>query len=327
MNIGEINKGAVALILVLLFGAGGYLWWSQMYKPAVAAKAVAVTASATAEQGLAAANTDLAKAQQRIDDSKKENAKADDSLARLQIARSGVPSEELLDDAAIVLDNMAKASGVDTRFKAGVDAADSGGSGDTPASSSLQGATPVDLVFDAAGSYAEMMDFMRRVEEPVQMKDGKLYARGRLFNVVRLEIGDDKTESSGGSSLDQLSGGEDTSAEALDKLKLGPNDIKFKVTVRMYTSSTANSQSLGASTPDPAATATSGGTPSGTDATANGGTGGTPSATTPSGDGSTPAATDGAAGGTTPARGTGATGGGTTAQPATAGAGAGTGGN
>ncbi len=296
MNIGEVNKGAIALILVLLLGAGGYLWYSQMYKPAVAAKLVAETGEKTAQDGLSAAKTKLAAAQKAIEDAKAENGKPDDSVARVQLARKAVPPAKLIDDAAIVLMDLARRADVRTSFKSGGEASDV--AADPAAGGNLNGAVPVDLTFKAAGSYSEMMQFMRLVEDTVVAEDGKLYARDRLFNVVKLEIGSDEEESgaSGGFSAEGVAEEEDANI-----LVARPGEILFTVTVRMYTSSTENAAGIGASATDPAAQPSDTGATGATDASgapADGSTG-TPAAGTPAADGST-ATPDAAATGAPP---------------------------
>ncbi len=285
MNIGDLNKGAVALILVLLLGAGGYLWYSQMYTPAVAAKTAAVATEKTAQDGLNEAKSRLAAAQKAIEDAKKANSAPDDSVARVQLARKAVPPAKLIDDAAIVLMDIARRADVRTSFKS------EGGNGDSAViegGGSLNGATPVDLQFEAAGTYTEMMLFMRLVEDTVSEEDGKLYARDRLFNVVKLQIGGDSEDSDasgGGFSSDGLQAEEDA-----NELVARPGEILFTVTVRMYTSSTNNAQGVGAAALDPASQPTDG--TASADGTAPPADGTTPPAdgTTPPADGSVPPA-------------------------------------
>lgn len=306
MNLGEVNKGAVILIVVLLLGAGGYLWWSQMYKPAVAARTAAQGQETAAQGELAAAKSKLAAAQKAIDDAKAENGKPDDSVARVQLARKAIPSKRLIDDAAIVLTDLADRSGIRTSFDSGGDEASAAVA---PTGSSLNGATPIDLEFKAAGTYQEMMLFMRLVEDTVVEEDGKLYARDRLFNVVALKIGEDE-ESDGGSGGFAADG---LGQEDANEISARPGEVLFTVTVRMYTSSTENAASVGA-TADPAAQPTEGaGAP--TDGSAAGGTGigSDPNSTgaTAAGGAADPAAggtgaTDPAAGGATTTTDTGA---------------------
>lgn len=300
MNLAEINKGAVALLMVLLLGAGGYLWYSMLYKPADAARLQAKQAASAAETSLSAAQQELAAAQARVEESKKDSARLDDSVARLAKARTAIPTKKLIDDAAIVLVELAQRSGVQTAFKAGGEGTDASATGE----SGLQGAVPVDLEFEAAGTYAEMMQFMSLVEDTVEAKNGKLYTRGRLFNVVKLQIGAPEEDA-------QQADGFGEEQSQVSQLLPGPNDILFTVVVRMYTSSVENSDMVGANTPDDPAAAGLDGAPTGADA----GTGaGAPAAT----DGGTGAAGEPDAQGTTaPA-----------ADPAvTAGAGAATGGD
>lgn len=312
MNIGEVNKGAIALIMVLLIGAGGFLWYSRMYSPAVEARTLAQDGATAAEATLATAKQELAAAQQQVEDSKKESAKLDDSVHRLAKARTAIPSKDQLDDAALVLVELAGRSGVETNFKAGNE--DQSASAATDAGA-LQGAVPVDLEFEAAGTYSEMMQFMTLVEDTVDERDGKLYTRGRLFNIVKLEIGEEGDDAGSGDTFGNV-GGADTTEP--DGLIMKPGDIKFTVVVRMYTSSTDNAESVGLTTPDPAASPTTdpnaaaGG--AGTDPAAGGGAASTdPNATGGAPTGTDPAATGGGdpAAGTDPA----ATGGAGTTTP------------
>jgi hypothetical protein len=240
MSVGELNKGAVMLIVVLLLGAAGFLWYSQLYSPAVAEQQAAKTASEAAQAALSAAQQELAAANQRIEESKKEAGKVDDSVSRLALARKAIPTDALIDDAAIVLMDLANTASIRTSFSGG-DSEDAGAGIDATAGGSLQGATPIDLEFTAAGTYREMMYFMSLVEGTIEAKGGKLYARDRLFNVVKLELGasdEDQAASSGGF-------GEAASEDDPAALVAGPGEMIFTVTVRMYSSSTENAQGVG----------------------------------------------------------------------------------
>lgn len=252
MNVGELNKGVVALLVVMLLGAAGYLWNMQLYKPALAAKETAVASQTAAQQSLSQAQQQLRDAQQRIEEAKKGAAgKVDDSVARLSKATAAVPTKKLLDDATIVLQDFADRSGIRTRFKAGGDeeaapATDGGGS--------LNGATGIDLEFEAVGTYDEMMNFMTLAESTVEAKDGKLYSRGRLFNVVELTMGEgEESSSSSSGGIADFGSATGSSTTDANELVAGKNEIHFTVTVRMYVSSTDNAQSVGESTPDDAA--------------------------------------------------------------------------
>ncbi|MEO6866899.1 MAG: hypothetical protein ABI200_02650, partial [Gaiellales bacterium] len=130
--------------------------------------------------------------------------------------------------------------------------------------SSLQGAVPIDLTFKAAGSYSEMMQFMSLVEGTVERKGSKLHTRGRLFNVVKLTIGDTEGETGGAAS-----GGFGDQIESGSSLPVNKGDIVFTVVVRMYTSTTENSQDIGSSMmDDPAAAGTDPNAPAFADGTA-----------------------------------------------------------
>lgn len=245
--MGEINKGVVALLLVLVFGAAGYLWYTMMYTPAVEDRTAAQGELASAEQTRAVANSELEAAQKAIEEAKSDAGKPDDSVARVQIARKAVPNARLIDDASIVLTDIARRSGVRTSFKAtGGDDAASGASGGP------QGATPIDLTFDAVGTYDRMMLFMRLVESTVSVEDGKLYARDRLFNVVKMELkSGDSTDSGSTGRFGMTSGSTDSMSSSNLVAKAG--ELGFTVTVRMYSSTKENAQNIGNATPDPAA--------------------------------------------------------------------------
>lgn len=292
MTLGEINKGAVALLVALVLGAGGYLWYSFMYKPAVAEQTTAKTAADTAAQDLAAAQAELRAAQERIEQSKKDAGKLDDSVSKVALSRMAIPADPLIDDAAVVLTKLADRSGVNTSFSAGTGE----NSGGAATGGGLSGATPIDIEFEAAGSYSEMMNFIDQVENTVAAKRGKLHTRGRLFNVVSLEIGaPDDDESSGGDFGDSFGESEGGQESALVVRK---GDVRFTVVVRMYTSSSENAEGVGAATPDPAAQGTDPAGAAGADATGGASaTGGAPAgaATDTSG-----AATGGATNSTTP---------------------------
>lgn len=257
----EVNKGAIALLMVLIVGAGGYLWYTMPYAGAKEQLVAAQAAKQTADTGLQAAQSELAAAQKRVEDAKADAGKLDDSVSRLQLATKAVPGKELVDDAAIVLMELADQSGITTSFSSGGD--DAAATATAP-SGNLQGATPVDLTFEAAGTYSEMMLFMSLVEGTVEAKDGKLHARDRLFNIVRLQIGSEDEQGSSSFSDDGGDGG---------GLVVKPGELVFTVTVRMYTSSTENAQGVGASTPDAAAAPL--------DQSATGGAGGAPAGTDP----------------------------------------------
>jgi hypothetical protein len=260
MSLGEVNRGAVLLIIVLLIGASGYLWYSQLYTPAVAEQATAKTTADTAAAGLTAAQQELAAATERVEQSKKDAGAVDDSVSRLALARKAIPTKDLIDDAAIVLMDLANTASIRTSFSAGDEDGGSSGSIDATAGSSLQGATPIDLEFKAAGTYREMMYFMSLVEGTIEAKDGKLYARDRLFNVVKLEIGTETTE-------EGSSGGFGSTEEADPTVLVArPGEMIFTVTVRMYTSTTENAQGVGAAdAAAQAAAGTAGGAAAGTD--------------------------------------------------------------
>lgn len=311
----QLNRTVVALVLVLVLGGGGFVWWQFMYKPAVAARDSAQATASAAEATLADARGRLATAQQQVDEAKKANGgKVDESIARLQLAQEAITPKAAIDDAAVVLSRYADRSGISTVLEMKVpEGTESASSGAT--------ATPVTIKMKAAGSYLEMQHFISLVEESVEVKRGAMHVRGRLFNVVSIEMrppeqGTTSTDGSGSSS------GGDSGSTSASSLKIGKGDIVYDLQIRMYVSAFGNdsgSTTAPGATADPATAGTASAT-----ATAPGATQPTTGATgAPSGaDPATGAPTTGATGtpGATAATGTpGATTGTGTATP-TAGA-------
>lgn len=278
MTLGENNKAVFLLLAVLVLGAGGYLWWMKMYKPAVAARVTAISASQASEQSLQQAEAELKTAQEQVDALKSDAGKADDSVARVTLTRNAIPDTTNIGDAAIVLKHLADRSGIQTKFEMGSDETQNA---EIPVGST--GATPTDVTFKAAGTYAEMTSFLQRVQDTVSVDKNKLHVRGRLFNVVSLQIGPpDKQEGATAPSTDGFSStGSSTSLDSAlsSEFDLGPFDKQFTVVIRFYTmpdaSATAAANAALAPTTDPNAangavpatgggTVSSDGTPAGT---------------------------------------------------------------
>ena len=274
MKAGEINKGAVILLLVFVVGAAGYLWYKQLYTPAVAARVAAKAQADSAQQELQAAQADLQRAQDTLAQQKSAAGKPDDAVSRLQLASQAVPNKPRIDEAALVLEHLAKRSGISTSINVGGDSAG------TVSGSGAGGSTPIDITFKAAGTYAEMQSFMDQVQGTVTLDDGKLHARGRLFNVVSLQLGAPDKPGSGGAQANPAAG--DPSAASGDDLEIGPFDIQFTVVVRAYTSTTDNANAAGAALPTGDPGAANGATNSTTNPSGTSGTPGTSTATTDS---------------------------------------------
>lgn len=316
MSVGEINKGVVALLLALIIGAAGFMWYTKMYKPAVAERVAAEATASTAQQGLAAKKAELVAAQKTLDDAKDDASGPDESVARVAKAGSAVPDKPLVDDANLVLTKIAEKAGIDTDI-----AFDTKTAPAAQAGSGLAGTTPIDISLEAAGSYSEMLNFIDLIEDSVQVKDNKMYQRGRLFNVVSIEIAPPPENQ--GAAENFLGTGEGAANPGGGSgLVYGKNDVAFTIVVRMYMTTAAAAQTAGVGAVDPTAgaaatdPATAGagtgvtspagaaGTPGGSVAGANGsatpGTAG--GATTPTGTAGTPGAisADGASATTTP---------------------------
>lgn len=239
MSLGEVNKGVIVLILVLVLGAGGYLWYSQMYTPAVEARVAAKAQADTAQQGLDAAKAELTKAQETLEQQNDKAKEANDAVARLQLARQTVPAKALVDDSNLVIGSVADRTGVELAYKELGDVTNTAGA---EAVATVEGARPIDLKYIGAGEVPEMLAFMRQVEDSVRVKKDKLYPTGRLFNVVSLELIIEEVDE------DVSSGafGDTESTEDLDLPPMGPNDYLFTVVIRTYVSSTENNQGVGA---------------------------------------------------------------------------------
>ena len=103
-QLAQVNRTVVALVLVLVVGGSGFVWWQFLYKPAVANRDSAQMTASAAQASLADARGRLATAQQQVDEAKKSNGgKLDESIARLQLAQQAITPKAYIDDAAVVL--------------------------------------------------------------------------------------------------------------------------------------------------------------------------------------------------------------------------------
>lgn len=268
-QLAQVNRTVVALVLVLVVGAGGFIWWQFMYKPAVAARDSAQMTASAAQATLSDAQGRLATAQQQVDEAKKaDGGKLDESIARLQLTQEAITPKAHIDDAAVVLSKFADQSGISTQLAMTVP--------DDAASTAGSAATPVNIELKAAGSYLELQHFISLVEGSVEVKRGALHVRGRLFNVVSIAM--TPPDVSGATTGSDSSGSEDSPNE----LKVSKGDIMYDIKIRMYLSAFGGDASATATTPGAT------GTPGATDGTATGATG-TPGATDATG--ATPGAT------------------------------------
>lgn len=303
-QLAQINRTVVGLLLVLVLGAGGFLWWQFMYKPAVVTRDAAQASASSAQATLDDARGRLAAAQQQVDEAKKQSGGVlDDSIARLQLAQEAITPKPFIDDAALVLTRFADRSGISTAIEL-----DSPEAGSTTAAAGSN-ATPVTIKLAAAGSYAELQHFIALVEGSVEVKRGEMHVRGRLFNVVGVEMR--PPDSQPGSTTDGTTSGDASGdASAASALKVGKNDIVYDIQIRMYTSTFGGDAAAAAGT-TPGATATTPGAtnPDGTPATPAAGTPGATTTTDPN------AAAGGATGSTATPGAPGATPGATTTTP------------
>lgn len=250
MTLEGNNKAVIGLLLVLVVGAASFMWWSKMYKPAVAERLVAVQATAAKQQELETARAALATAQQQEQAQKTDTGKVDDAVPRVTIARNAIPSTADLGDAMIVLSRIADRSGITTNIDAGSD-----NSTETPGNA---GVTPIDVTFKAAGTYTEMTAFIQRVQGTVTIDKSKLHVKGRLFNVVSLEIADaGLAKSSTGNVINDFGSDVPSSSdvpELSDELVTAKGDKLFTVVIRFYSAaSTAPANTAGGDASQPIA--------------------------------------------------------------------------
>lgn len=291
--MGEINKGVIALIGVLALAAASFLWYSKMYKPAVLARTTAQTTLDSAEQDQQKAKAELAAASANLDAESKKAVAPKDAVVKTAIARTAIPPDGNIGDASVVIEELAQKSGAQIVLDL-----DTSQAQQQQVTANSAGAKPLDIEIEGAGSYAEMVAFMDLVESTVYDKGGKAFVNGRLFNVVQFKVGPpedsdlQKTSDSGGDGFSTFGTEGDTQSSGSGSgLTFKPGDVKFTLTIRMYTSEAAKAGEVGATTPDTAAQGTGAdqATPGGTDATATGGD-------APAGTDGAPAPVDAAAG-------------------------------
>lgn len=271
-QLAQVNRTVVALVLVLVVGAGGFIWWQFMYKPAVAARDSAQTTASAAQATLSDAQGRLATAQQQVDEAKKaDGGKLDESIARLQLTQEAITPKAHIDDAAVVLSKFADQSGISTKLEMTVP--------DSPDSAAGSAATPVNIDMKAAGSYLELQHFISLVEGSVEVKRGALHVRGRLFNVVSIDM---HPPDATGTTTSEGAGADENPNE----LKVGKGDIIYDIKIRMYLSAFGGDASSTATTPGAT------GTPGATDGTATGATGAPGTTTGTTSTTGTPGATD-----------------------------------
>lgn len=290
----ENNRAVLGLMALLVVIVLGFVWWQFMYKPATTENNAAMMANQSAQAALNDAQTRLATAQQEVNAAKRENGgKFDTSIAKVQVAREAVPSEERIDDALIVLEKYAKRSGIRTDWSLSTSGVDAGSS--EPAANDTGDAKPVVIKVSAAGKWSQLKSFIGYVESSASSERGNLHIRGRIFNVVQVRVSSPEAAAETSSSAgDYATAG----ASASSGIALKKGEYQYELAIEMYTSS------FGA---DAAAAATGGGAPAGSGVATTPGAG---SATTP-----------GAATGTDPAAAAGAAaGGGTAGTTGTAGA-------
>lgn len=286
MTVGELNAKTIALLAVLVLGGAGYLWYSQLYAPAVVERDGAAAQLTGIRQQLATTEAELTRLEGEAAGDGADDAGSREAVGKIVVTRTAIPEERQLGEAALVLTSLAERSGVQLDFNETAEDAEGEAApvadpsldpAATGAPSASTTATPVALSLTGAGTYREMVTYIQLVESSVADRGGEVFVSGRLFNVASLSIGGEAGEGDG---------------ESEGGLEPGPGEILFNLTVNMYVSG-----ELAPVAEDPAAVDAATGEP--TDAAAGGDAAGTGAATTdPSGAAPTDAS-DGSA--TTPA--------------------------
>jgi hypothetical protein len=244
VTVGDVNKNTLAVLGLLLMAGLGFLWYSQMYKPAVAAKVAAVAESDKAAENLRALQAQLDAAKEG--DGNGQTAAEKQALSKILIEQGTIPNKEEKEEGLIAIGRLARLSDVDI---SAVDIASNTEAGSITAVDPATGlpaepggaSVATELTLHGSGAYPNILLFVHRLQDQVRVKGGKVYANGRLMDVSKLNIGE-----------------EDTSGEGLPS-----GHIAFSITVRIY-SATANKADPNAQTPGT-------GTPTGDTSAAAGG--------------------------------------------------------
>ena len=287
LEVGEVNPKVFAVLGVLAVMAGGYMWYSKMYTPAVASLAAAQSAMQTSAQTLDGNKKKLdAMKVAATDKPKTDDPKA---MAEIAVAKLAFPRGKQTLTALQQIETIAaKSDVVITKESPPVPAAD--GSTDPAAASASQTAVPQTITLQGHSTYASLGVMLRHIQETATVYHGKLYIPDRMLETTSLTIGtstSDSSSSGGGDGAGNFTGSAGTTAPVIPK-----DHIPFTITIVYYADLSG--------TTDTSATPATGAT--GTPATGSPATG-APADGTAASSSSTAAGTGGATNGTTPAAG------------------------
>lgn len=173
MKIGEINRSMALVLGVLVLAAGGWSWYSMLYKPATES---AAAARATRES----AQAQLDDAQRRLEEATKDDGGVDkQDVAKVQLLQKAIPKRHQKQEAIIIIDKVAKQTGVEVQDVTFTD---------VTSMSSAATLEPLDLTIKGHGTYASLQLFTSAVVKLVDVNRGKTYVTGPLMSVVKVQI-------------------------------------------------------------------------------------------------------------------------------------------
>lgn len=255
------QKIVVGLLILVIGAAGGYLLYSTKYKPAVAALD-------SATQAQTAAQSDVAAKQKQLTDLKNQPKASKEPTAKYLTSKTAIPQKQLIIESKFQINEIGKKSGIQlTEIE--------GKGGGEPAAGAT-GVQPITFTITGTARYANVLMFMQRLHEEVEPIDGKVYVRGRLFNVMGWEFGTASGGEASGPDMGAAASGTTTGSGT--PVVIG-SSRPFSITVELYSDGAGD-----AATGEPAGTevapGSAGGAPGAT-ATTPGATATTPGAATP----------------------------------------------
>lgn len=224
MTIGSINKGAIIGLMAVIAIAGGFAMWNFKYKPAKVMHEGAIQTQMASKTKVDGLEQQLAQVEQKGADNS--------SLSRIIISKVAIPQDEDGAEAIMQLNMIAKRAGVTLTS---VQITSTGGAN---ADGSQSASVPIDLTVDAHATYTALSMFLQMLQEQVDVRDSKIYVKGRLMNVTSLELGNG-----------------DDAAAAIEDETMPAGHIKFSLTIQAYADN-AEASGDAAGMIDPAAAGT-----------------------------------------------------------------------
>jgi hypothetical protein len=299
LEVGTINPKVFLLLGVIAVGAGGYMWYTKMYQPAVADKTTAQAARDSAQQTLTADQTKL----KTMQDTNHRNAQphSDDRLegAKIQALFVAVPRDANEIEPMMQIEQLAKKSGVSLQ-PITIGSPSGGSSVPTPEGASTSGPTGLQAqTLDVTGfaSYDELALFTRSIQNTVFTFNGQLYVHTRLLGIPNIKMDDGANASNSGGDAGDGAGNFSAGGYTGTGPTVPKGKIHFDMTVDFFSAPAAPSAPSSGDASAAGSTSTTPGAAGGA-TTPAGGTPGTTGTTTPTGGAGAPA------GGTAPTSGT-----------------------